>query len=469
MKIVITSSPGEGETRSRVNPPYVLNDFIKYPPLALLSIIRNIDKRHEVIVYDAAEFSFAGLLRKIVNDKPDLLGISAFTERFYGVLKLAAGVKSALGNVKIIVGGPHTDLYPYETMSHDEFDYLLNGPCELTFPLFVELLDNNKDVELDQVHNLFYRDQGRLKLTPQKRVYQLDGYPFPDRQKINLKKYISVSDRHLMTTMNSSRGCPFRCVFCNVPRYYLSRSAKYIVDEIEEILQLGFNEIHILDDTFNINRQRVIEVCSLIKKRKLKFHWSTRFRLKPFDEEMAVLMKEAGCFRLNVGVESHNPLILKYINKGITKDDILAGFEIIHKYRFETLAFFIIGCLGQTPEDAWKTMDFIRQIRPTFILMNTLFALPFSDFYFELIKKGIYKEDHWNKFVLDPKPGYSLPSWRGEKLDRAFISIRGELMKKFYLNPSFIAKEVIQDTSHLSFKKLGRKVGLGLKMAFNHE
>jgi len=466
MKIVLTTSPGEGETVLNTNPKYVLKDFIKYPPLGLLSIVRNIGKKHELIIYDANEFSFSMLANKIINDKPDLLGISSVTERFYGVLKLASTTKSNLPDTKIIVGGPHTDLYPYETMSHPEFDYLLNGPCELTFPLFVDWLDKNKDVKLESIDNFFYRYGNEIKNTSRKKIYQLDGYAFPDRTRIDLKKYVSLSDRNLMTTMNSSRGCPFRCVFCNVPRYYTTRSAPYIVDEIEEILDLGFNEIHIIDDTFNINHRRVLDICDLIKKRNLNFRWSTRARLNPFDDDMASAMKEAGCFRLNIGVESHNPQILKYINKNISKEDIIKGFEIIHKYKFETVAYFIIGFPEQTIEDVWETKRFVKQLKPTFVLMNTLLALPFSDFYFELIRKGFYKKDYWREFVLTPVPNYLLPSWRGEEMDQVLIDIRDKMMKEFYLSPAFVIKEIYNDVSHLRFRQLGRKIDMGLKMIF---
>ena len=464
MKIALTTSPGHGETVLNCNPKYVLKDFIRYPPLAILSIIRGIAPEHDIDIFDANELGYEELLAAIVSARPDLLGISVVTERLYGVLKLARDVKRESPGTRIIIGGPHTDLYPDETMTHPEFDYMLLGPAELTFPAFVHWLAGGRDGE-PPVHNLRYRDaSGAVRRTETSCVKSLEGFPLPDRKRIDIKKYVSVSDRSLMTTMSSSRGCPFRCMFCNVPRYYLQGTAERIVSEIEEILALGFDEIYILDDTFNISHQRVKEVCGMIIRRGLRFKWSTRARLNPFDDEMAALMKEAGCFRLAVGVESHDPKILKEIGKGVSYEDILRGFEIIHKNRFETTAYFIIGFPGQTLEQAAQVWPFIKTIRPTFLLMNSLIALPFSNLYFDLIKRGVYEKDHWREFVLNPSFEYMLPSWRGERLDQEFMDLRDTIMRDFYLSPSFVLREFARDVAHLDFGKLGRKVGMGVKM-----
>ncbi len=468
MKILLTTAPADGETINNISPKYVINDFMKYPPLAILSIVRGVSDKHQLILVDGNELNHSELMKRIEEEKPDLLALSAVTERFFEILRIAKEAKTVHPEVTIIVGGPHTDIYAEETFSHKEFDYMLTGPCELAFPQFIKFLDGDPEVKKSDIPNLSIRDKktGEVSHTEKKTIKDIRTFPLPDRQRMNLKEYISVSDRNLMTTMNSSRGCPFRCVYCNVPRYYMSGDAERVVAEIEEILNLGFNEIHILDDTFNINHKRVIEICKMILKKNIKFRWSTRARLNPFDDEMAAAISEAGCFRLNVGVESHDSKILKYIKKGVSRDDLINGFETIHRYNLESVAYFIVGYPGQDPEEAYHgTKEFLKIIKPTFVFMNTLLAAPHTDMYYDLIKDGTFKKDYWREFVLNPTPDFLLPSWRGEELDQKFMDVRDQIMKDFYLSPSFVIKETYQDIANLRFSQLLRKINLGLQMA----
>lgn len=468
MKIVLTTSPREGEAIQNYNPQYVLDEFIQYPPLGLLSIVRGIDARHEVAILDSHDVPFDALLADIMRKQPDVVGISAVTERFYGVVRLAGELKRRCPRTTVVVGGTHTDLYPRETMSHQVFDFMITGPAELSFPRFIEWLAQGKTSDIAAIENLYYRTPGgTVEFTGASDLRNIDSFPLPDRTRLDTRKYVSLSDRNIMTTMTASRGCPRRCRFCNVPRYYMTKSAGRIMDEIEEILSLGFNEIHILDYTFNTSHARVQDICGRIVKKGLKFRWSTRARLQPFDDEMAAAMREAGCFRLTVGVESHDPAILKYIRKGISVDDIARGFEILRRHRFESLAYFIVGFPGQTVEQAWSTREFIKTIKPDFVLINLLLPVAFSDFYNDLVGSGTYKRDYWREHVLDPVRDFALPSWRGDALDRAFKDVRDGLMKDFYLSPSFVLKEAARDISSMRFRQLARKIHLGLRMQFN--
>ena len=134
----------------------------------------------------------------------------------------------------------------------------------------------------------------------------MDQIPFPDRTLVNPAVYGNPGNKsQTAATIVTSRGCPYKCNFCDIPhKNYNFRTAANVADEIEEILSLGINEINIMDDTFNLRRQRIVDICNEIIDRKLKFQWVGRGRVYPFDEELAMLLKKSGCYRFHIGIES---------------------------------------------------------------------------------------------------------------------------------------------------------------------
>jgi radical SAM superfamily enzyme YgiQ (UPF0313 family) len=219
------------------------------------------------------------------------------------------------------------------------------------------------------------------------------------------------------------------------------RSAKNVVDEFEEIAKMGIKLIHIFDDTFNIDRQRVIDICNEIIKRKLKIKWTTRGKVAPFDEEMASLFKKSGGVRWYVGVETLDPEIMKYIKKGITIFQIENFFKICRKYKIETMAYLMIGFLGETKEYRKKLYKKAMKLKPTYIFFNILCPLPKTLYYKELLEKGDLKNDFWDEFVKNPKPDFEIPFPRTEELQNELIALSDYYSRKFYLNSFFIAKE----------------------------
>ena len=134
----------------------------------------------------------------------------------------------------------------------------------------------------------------------------------------------------------------------NSNRLDTSRSADNVVDEFEECYKLGIKEILVYDDTFTINRQSVIDICKKIIERNIKIYWGIRARVDTVNEEMLELLKKAGCVRINYGVESGNAEVLKGLNKGITLEEAENAFSLTKKHGLDALAYFMIGCPGDT-------------------------------------------------------------------------------------------------------------------------
>ena len=448
MKILLMNLPRESQTKDYTTPAYLLEDFVTYPPLGLLAIAADVNPKHSIKVLDviAKNMSIEDTVRYIENYKPEVLGLSVVTRRLYSLYEISRRIKEALPDTKIVAGGPHINYWPEETMQLGTLDYVLPGDGEKTFPLLIDGIEKGEGEELPgNIPNLYYRSSdGQIHSNPPEEMpIILDSLPFPNRRLVDLDDYYTAVDKARMTTMYSSRGCPFHCIFCDVQENsFRYRTAKSVVDEFEEIIKLGIKEIHIFDDTFNIRRQRVIDICHEILERGLKVRWSGRARVFPFDSEMMRLLKEAGCTRLHVGVESLDPTILRYMNKKQTLEQIRNFFALCHEFGIETLAYLIIGFPVETGEYRAHILDEIIKLDPTYVYFNILYPLPKTQYYQSLLEDGTYKQDYWADFVRNPKKDYELPLPRSPELQKELEALADDSQRKFCYRPVFILREL---------------------------
>jgi radical SAM superfamily enzyme YgiQ (UPF0313 family) len=336
--------------------------------------------------------------------------------------------------------------------------------------MLVESLASGDAGMMGKIPGLLYMRGGEVAMTePPEAPVDLDALPLPNRTLINLDDYFSAADRMKMTTVYTSRGCPFRCVFCDVgDKTFRYRSPVRIVDEFESIAAMGIREIHIFDDTFNIDRQRVIDMCTEILRRGLKINWSARVRVAPFDREMAGIMKKAGCARLNVGVEAFDDHILEKIRKNTTVEQIRHFFSLCHEFNIDTLAYFIVGFPEETREYRSSLFAKLKELKATYIYINVLYPSANSELYKESLQSGIFAKDYWKEFITHPVRDFELPLCRDAALHKELVALADELHRRFYLSPRFIASDIMRTTT---LKMLLRKVRLAVKMisgAFNH-
>src|SRR3989338_1186863 len=208
----------------------------------------------------------------------------------------------------LVLGGGYSKFVPDKLLAEDYCDVILNGEPEKTI---VELMDRYPDI--GGVQGIIYRIDGLTKTTPERPLIQnLDELPFPERRLLNPKLYWDISYYGLPTTcVLPARGCPFDCIFCaqfdrntKSVRY---RSAKNIVDEMESVVNdSGVRNFAFFDETFNVNDKQVKAVCNEMLARKLRVKWWCAARADLIKEDIALLMKKAGCIEMRVGLESAN-------------------------------------------------------------------------------------------------------------------------------------------------------------------
>ncbi|MDP6506657.1 MAG: radical SAM protein, partial [Planctomycetota bacterium] len=333
-------------------PHLVEEDIGFYKPLGLLYLAACVKQKtgHEVQVIDCQlEGLHAADIEKIVErEKPDVIGMTALTLVLYDVYLAALAVKRGHPESWVVVGGPHASIYPEETALLPGVDIAVPGEGEMVFVDLLECIAKGRD--LQAVQGLCFEKNGYICNTGEREVVSdLDDVPFPDRRSVPYQKYFSLVDSdELSTTMVTSRGCPSQCIFCDIPhKTFRDRSAENIADEFEDILELGIREVYFYDDTFNLTRPRVINMCRELSRRDLPVRFAFRGRVKPLDEEMLDLLKEAGCERIQYGVEAGNDRILNILKKGVTVKEIQRAFDLTHKRGIKTVAYFMVGSPGE--------------------------------------------------------------------------------------------------------------------------
>ena len=284
----------------------------------------------------------------------------------------------------------------------------------------------------------------------------LDSLPLPDREQLPIDKYYTPSNAYRITsTIMSSRGCPNRCVFCNVPHKFRKRSPENVVDEMEECAdRYGIQEIHFIDDIFNISTQRVIEVSEEILRRNVKMKWGFKASVKHVTPEMLRIAKRAGCFRLHYGVETHTDEGLAALNKNITLDRIFDVFRMTREEGLVSIAYMMVGCPHEkTPEEMLGVKNFIRKLDPDYVVYSLFTPYPDTQIFREGAGLGLWEDDVWTRFYSNPQPGVRLPTMWTQFMDEpTLLRLFKEINRDFYFSPRVIWRTLrdLRSPSHLA-------------------
>ncbi|MCK9223840.1 MAG: B12-binding domain-containing radical SAM protein [Candidatus Muirbacterium halophilum] len=469
MRILLINQPDRNTLIA--NNPEILEESRGYnPPLGLLYIassLKNAGMDVQVLDCQVEELNYKQLKKRIETIKPDVVGMTLMTFCIFDVKKTAQLCKSINPNIKIILGGPHIYIYPEETARLSWVDAVLIGEADFTAPDFFKNI-NNEELLKKVPGACFVKKDGNIhKNPPPPLIENLDTVQFPARELTFFKKYNSViAKRTPVTTMFTSRGCPYKCLFCDRPHLgdkFRARTAKNVVDEIEKCYEMGINEFLIYDDTFTIIRERVVEICEILIKKNLhkKIGWDVRARVNTVDYELLCLMKKAGCERIHYGVESGSEKILKVLRKGITLEQALKVFKETKKAKIQTLAYFMIGSPEETVEDVEKTIKFMKKLNPDYVHVTITSPFPATELYFLGLKNNVFKKDIWKEFAQNPNKDFIPPHWNEIISEEKLHSLVKKAYKSFYFRPFYLLKRVLSVRSFGEFKRKA-KAGIGL-------
>ncbi|MEW5766879.1 MAG: radical SAM protein [bacterium] len=341
-----------------------------YPPLGLGYLAASLRREgHEVKIFD---FGLRPGMEpdqeadEVVGFKPDLVGITVWTHLYYHSLELAREIKCRNLNIPIVLGGPHITVYPLTAFEDGLIDYTIYGEGEETIVELVQSLEGK--IAREEIRGLCYRNSGSaVKNDPRPFITDLDSLPLPARDLLEVKKYpLRSNEGEPMTTILTSRGCPYSCIYCFKGLFgkkYREKSALQVVNEIEQVRQQeGIQNFYFVDDLFVFNRNRLHQIISLLKEREIKIKWQCLARVDKLKKEDYPLMAEAGCYGIHFGIETGNEEIMKQIGKHITLDQVRKAVGWAREAGIRTKGYFMIGLPGDTKATIRQTLEFAIDI-----------------------------------------------------------------------------------------------------------
>jgi len=382
MKLLLISGAVSGEKRYGN-----LEDIGSYlPPYGLCCLGAVLEKGgHEVMIIDSVRnpLSLLTLAEKVKEFQPDLIGLSVYSIGANQAIETAKAIKSEFG-IPIVAGGPHVMVFPEDLTQCEAFDYLVTGEGEHTLLELADTLDRGGD--LAAVKGIFFRKDGEVvKNEPRPLIENLDELPFPAFHLIEgIESYAPhqmVYRRKPVITLITSRGCPFDCIFCNSvwTNRWRSNSAEYVVDLVQHVIKnFHAREVSFHEDTFALNKRRVLEICRLMKERNIGISWTATVNLTTLDREVIKAMKDAGCWLVSCGIESGNDEVLKFIRKPVDKETVRRVLGWLDDEGIRIRGYFMIGHLIETKETIQETIDFAKSLPLYSMNISVMYLAPGS-------------------------------------------------------------------------------------------
>ncbi len=468
IRVLLIQPPEEGGVRSLLPQIEEGSEGIGFkPPIGLLYITTTLARfsNHEVKVIDciAQRLDIQTTIQEVVAYQPDIVGISAWTDFWYPAYKVGESLKKSLPDVHIVYGGPHVSIYPHETLKIPFVDSIIVGDGEIPFLHLCNMVANEAlDNHFSGVHVKAYGvKDGDETFYIQK---DLDALPIPDRHLLPTHLYSSVlSKNDRVTTMITSRGCPFRCTFCKLNfQKCLCRSAESVINEFRQIQEMGIREVEVYDDTFTWSKKRVIDICQGLIDADIRVEWAIRDRVSNADPEVLELLYQAGCRRVHYGVESGVDRVIKRMQKNITTQEARNAVSWAKKAGMTVLTYFMFGNMDETVENMRRTIDFALELNADYAEFSITIPYPGTEMYKEALSSGLISYDYWKEYAINPVNYFTPPQLIENYADlTTMLSLRDEAFRRFYFRPRYILQQM---TGIRSYGEFLRKAKMGVRL-----
>lgn len=416
------------------------------PPLSLASLSGSlIHNGFSVEVFDFNIYEDTDFIEKLRAFTPDYVGITFVTPLIQEANRVAQIAKDVNPEIIVMAGGPHCSSFPESTLKETVFDLVAVGEGDFTI---CEILEGK---DYAGIEGIAYKNNGNIQVNPRKPfIKDLDVLAPPEYGVFELDKYKispAIAKGNPVAWVETSRGCVYDCVFCNkncFGKTFRVKSPERVVEEFQRVIAHGFKEIYLADDGFTTNMTRAKKVCDLLIKNNIKIDWCTLngIRADRVDLELLEKMKQAGCYRIYLGVESGNQDVLDTIKKGTTLEHLENAVAWGKKAGLEVVGYFMLGLPGDTEETMQQTIDFAKKLNLDLAKASITIPLPATEMYNDLDQEGLIKTYDWTKYKFHSVPSIiydhqTLPWPIIEKYYKRFY-------RQVYLRPSVIIKKLVK-------------------------
>jgi radical SAM superfamily enzyme YgiQ (UPF0313 family) len=428
------------------------------PPLGLLYLGAALEKNgHSVEILDYYMENFSQEKLKKTLTSADAVGISVYSDNLQLSRGTSTVVKEIDHDIPILIGGPHCSYVQSRSLDDIKHaDISVVGEGEQVIPEIANYLEGNK--KLGDIHGIYFRNNGSISAgKPLQVIKDLDNVPFPARHLTEKYDYgdfpFGFKLRKMVTSIITSRGCPFNCRFCT--RYanvidgwgFRQRSAENIIQEISEI-DAKYESINIVDDSFLADKKRARKIfddlLQMDKDIEIVIHGA---RVDTAEKDLYSKMKKAGVKYIYFGLESGNQDVLDWYNKKISLGQIKHAINLCRKMNFITIGNFIFGAPIETKQHIENTINFACSLPLDIVGFGPLIYIPGSQLYNEAVESNKISKDE-DIVYADSKRGLS--NFSKEEL----ITYTIVAFQQFYLRPSYIFSQIYRSITRNDYSLL---------------